>query len=209
MSDCCLPNLGCLAIPIVNTDVAGLPGQNGISPTIEVGDVTTGAPGDPVVVTNVSTDPSVAIFDFEIPQGTAGTNGAPGADGASLLFSTEGINRTTAGWGTLLGYGPSLPANTLANVGDRVVFEAGINHYYQYTGTSTKITYADVRLLLNGASVTLSVYPVAIENKGAGCVLKATKIWITSNLDPKDWYPACDYKTIDALLRRLNVIYFE
>jgi hypothetical protein len=163
MSDCCLPNLGCLSIPVVSTNVAGIPGTNGISPTITVGTVTTGAPGDPVTVTNVGTE-NAAIFDFEIPAGAAGANGAPGADGASLLFSTEGINRTTAGWGTLLGYGPSLPANTLANVGDRVVFEAGINHYYQYTGTSTKITYADVRLLLNGASVTLSVYPVAIEN---------------------------------------------
>lgn len=55
----------------------------------------------------------------------------------------------------------------------------------------------------------LDRYPVCIENKGAGCVLKATKIWITSNLDPKDWYPQCDYRTIDALLRRLNVINFE
>lgn len=55
----------------------------------------------------------------------------------------------------------------------------------------------------------LDRYPVCIENKGSGCVLRAKKIWITSNLDPHHWYPTVDAATIDALIRRMNVIYFE
>lgn len=48
-------------------------------------------------------------------------------------------------------------------------------------------------------------YPVIVEIKGSSTVLKASKIWITSNLHPSDWYPGLDVKTYDALLRRLNV----
>lgn len=52
-------------------------------------------------------------------------------------------------------------------------------------------------------------YPVSVETKGSGAVFSATKIWITSNLHPRDWYPELDSETILALLRRLNVIEIE
>jgi len=48
-------------------------------------------------------------------------------------------------------------------------------------------------------------YPVNVEIKGAATTLKATHIWITSNLPPQQWYPGLDNGTMDALLRRLNV----
>lgn len=48
-------------------------------------------------------------------------------------------------------------------------------------------------------------YPVNVEIKGAATTLKATKIWITSNLPPEQWYMDLDQQTKDALLRRLNV----
>lgn len=48
-------------------------------------------------------------------------------------------------------------------------------------------------------------YPVIVEVKGASVVLKATTIWITSNLHPKDWYPGLDKSTLDALIRRLEI----
>lgn len=48
-------------------------------------------------------------------------------------------------------------------------------------------------------------YPVAVETKGSGVVFSASKIWITSNLHPRDWYPDLDQETKDALMRRLNV----
>lgn len=49
-------------------------------------------------------------------------------------------------------------------------------------------------------------YPVIVEVKGSSVVLNARKIWITSNLAPKDWYPTLDEPTKDALMRRLSVI---
>jgi len=55
----------------------------------------------------------------------------------------------------------------------------------------------------------LDRYPVIVEKKGSSVVLKANKIWITSNLSPDLWYPGLDNETYQALLRRLNIIHFE
>lgn len=51
----------------------------------------------------------------------------------------------------------------------------------------------------------LDRYPVIVEVKGSSVVLKATRIWITSNIPPEQWYPDLDEETKAALLRRLNV----
>jgi len=53
----------------------------------------------------------------------------------------------------------------------------------------------------------LDRYPVLVETKGSGTVLKANKIWITSNLPPSEWYPNAPAVQMDALMRRLNVIH--
>lgn len=52
----------------------------------------------------------------------------------------------------------------------------------------------------------LDRYPLLVEVKGSSVVCKASHIWITSNLHPIDWYPGLDVKTLDALLRRLNIV---
>jgi hypothetical protein len=52
-------------------------------------------------------------------------------------------------------------------------------------------------------------YPVIVEVKGSSTVLKATTIWITSNLHPDAWYPTVDAETKLALLRRLQLVQFE
>jgi len=52
-------------------------------------------------------------------------------------------------------------------------------------------------------------YPVRVELKGSSAPLKATKIWITSNLHPRDWYPDLDEETKLALLRRLEITLIE
>lgn len=54
----------------------------------------------------------------------------------------------------------------------------------------------------------LDKYPVIVEVKGSSTVLKATIMWITSNLHPRDWYPDLDEETKNALLRRLNIVHF-
>ena len=52
----------------------------------------------------------------------------------------------------------------------------------------------------------LDRYPVIVEVKGSSAVLKASTIWITSNLHPKDWYFGLDELTLAALLRRMEII---
>jgi len=52
-------------------------------------------------------------------------------------------------------------------------------------------------------------YPVCVELKGSSIPLVATKIWITSNISPNDWYPDVDAETLAALRRRLNITHFN
>ena len=54
---------------------------DGVSPTVEVGSVTTGAAGSDAKVTNSGTSQAVKL-DFVIPRGPAGPTGTPGKDGA-------------------------------------------------------------------------------------------------------------------------------
>jgi len=55
----------------------------------------------------------------------------------------------------------------------------------------------------------LDKYPVRVEKKGTSTPLYAKKIWITSNIDPRNWYTEADQATIDALIRRLNITHFS
>lgn len=55
----------------------------------------------------------------------------------------------------------------------------------------------------------LDRYPVRVEIKGSSRPLVAGKIWITSNVDPRNWYPDIDAETLSALLRRLNITHFH
>lgn len=52
-------------------------------------------------------------------------------------------------------------------------------------------------------------YPVLVEIKGSSVVLAAEKIWITSNLNPREWYPNLDELTLNALLRRIKITHFD
>lgn len=55
----------------------------------------------------------------------------------------------------------------------------------------------------------LDRYPVSVETKGSSVPLRASKLWITSNLDPRHWYPDLDEETKAALLRRLQITHFD
>lgn len=48
-------------------------------------------------------------------------------------------------------------------------------------------------------------YPVLVEIKGSATVLNAVLIIVTSNIDPRNWYPDLDQETKEALLRRLEI----
>lgn len=51
-------------------------------------------------------------------------------------------------------------------------------------------------------------YPVLVEIKGSAVPLVASKIWITSNLEPEEWYPNLPQSQMDALKRRLIITRF-
>lgn len=50
-------------------------------------------------------------------------------------------------------------------------------------------------------------YPVLVEIKGSATVLSAKRIYLTSNLNPREWYPGLDELTLNALLRRLTIVH--
>jgi hypothetical protein len=152
MSDCCLPNLGCLSIPVTYVDVAGQPGQPGTPATVTAGD-TFGVPyGDPASVVNTSANPSAAVFDFYIPAGEPGATGGVGTPGVSRLYSN-----TSEQFSSLLNqfvqlYQYTIPANTLVDNGDSLVINL----------RSTKLTSAGVpftgclrRIKFNATSCTI------------------------------------------------------
>lgn len=56
----------------------------------------------------------------------------------------------------------------------------------------------------------LDRYPVIVEIKGSSCVFTTRRLWITSNLDPQNWYENLDEETYKALRRRFTqVVHFH
>lgn len=77
----------------------GPQGPPGISATITAGNTTTSAPGTQAAVTQRGTS-DAAIFDFAIPRGDVGANGAdgaPGANGAPGAAATLNVGTTATG----------------------------------------------------------------------------------------------------------------
>jgi len=52
-------------------------------------------------------------------------------------------------------------------------------------------------------------YPVVIEVKGSAMCFTAKRIWFTSNIDPRDWYPDAKPTQVLALLRRMQITHFD
>lgn len=73
--------------------VAGATGPSG---TIEIGTVTTGAPGSEATVTNVGSS-TAAVFDFSIPQGDQGSPGDPGAPGDAATIAVGTVTTVPDG----------------------------------------------------------------------------------------------------------------
>lgn len=55
----------------------------------------------------------------------------------------------------------------------------------------------------------LDCYPLMVEVKNSSCACLVDEIIITSNLHPSKWYPELDQDTIDALLRRMEIVHFS
>lgn len=97
----------------------------------------------------------------------------------------------------------------------RAFSEAGSNAYpkdprskfwYGYQG-QTNVIIDEFRGGIDISHILrwLDRYPVMVEVKGSSRVLKAEKVWITSNLHPEQWYPDLDRESYRALERRLKI----
>jgi len=97
--------------------------------------------------------------------------------------------------------------------------EAGLDAYAKDPRTKWWCGYRDQRCVVidefrGAVDVShllrwIDRYPVSVETKGSSRPLMANKFWITSNLDPRLWYPEIDSETLSALLRRLNITHFN
>lgn len=96
---------------IVGSDNAGPQGMQGDAATVDVGTVTTGAPGTQVVVTNVGTT-AAALLDFTIPQGATGATGATGPQGSQGDPGATGPAGATGSAGAQGATGPTGAAGT-------------------------------------------------------------------------------------------------
>lgn len=54
----------------------------------------------------------------------------------------------------------------------------------------------------------LDRYPVMLEIKGSSTVHAVETFYITSNVDPRAWYPELDSPSLQALLRRLTITHY-
>lgn len=54
----------------------------------------------------------------------------------------------------------------------------------------------------------LDRYPCFAEVKGFSTPLLATNFWITSNIDPRDWYADINAEQRNGLIRRMNITHF-
>lgn len=83
---------------------------------VQVGTVTTGAPGSSASVTNVGYPPS-SILDFSIPRGDTGAAGAVGAQGPQGVQGPQGTTRATGATGpagSTGATGPTGPSGVVA-----------------------------------------------------------------------------------------------
>lgn len=72
-------------IPRGDKGEQGIQGEKGNAGELYITSTTTGLPGTPASVTNTSTNPSIAMLEFTIPQGLQGIQGPIGPAGATLV----------------------------------------------------------------------------------------------------------------------------
>jgi hypothetical protein len=133
MSDCCLPNLGCLSIPVVSTNVAGNPGATGAA-----GNGIASESYDPLTGELTLTFTDTTTFTTGDLRGAAGAAGGAGVNGVSRLFTSYFFGNTssaaTSTWTSMDTY--TLAGGSLVNIGDSVV----INYEVELLLANTIIT---------------------------------------------------------------------
>lgn len=130
----------------------GATGPAGAAATIEVGAVTTGAPGSPAEVTNSGTS-SAAVLDFAIPAGSDGIDGddgiptalaaigsTPNANGMTLSGSTVNLEPASASFGGALTTGGQTIAGAKTWTGNQAIEKSTPVHRLTDTGNGSNVT---------------------------------------------------------------------
>jgi hypothetical protein len=160
MSDCCLPNLGCLSIPVVSTNVAGTQGPQGPAGNGILSESYNSLTGE---LTLTFTD--ATTYTTSDLRGAAGTPGAAGVNGVSRLYTNRFVGTSTSAvintWESMDTY--VLAANSLVNVGDSLLFEfemdLELNNITQVVGGKTVVVFPRRRISF-GSSISLTNYDV-------------------------------------------------
>lgn len=140
---------------IVGSDNAGPQGMRGDAATVDVGTVTTGAPGTQAVVTNVGTT-AAALLDFTIPQGATGATGATGPQGPQGDPGATGPAGAAGSAGAQGATGPTGAAGTNGTDGAAATVAVGT----VTTGTPLAIT--------NSGTSSAAVFDFTIPGGGGG-----------------------------------------
>lgn len=184
---------------------AGPQGENGLdgkAATVRVGSVTTGEPGSQASVSNGGTE-SDAVFNFTIPRGADGRDGAEGpagADGKSAYQSAkeQGYTGTEAEFYAALVSlkdGPFLPLSGGVNVTGKTEFSGGIRTSSVETRLIESISGP---LYINGYSETfLQEY----EDTAGTYLFKVTYI-----ADPINERDAANKKYVDGLVGNISTV---
>jgi hypothetical protein len=162
MSDCCLPNLGCLSIPIISTNADGPVGPAG---------------DDGRGIQSESYEPSNGQLTFtftEAPftfttgdlRGSPGIQGGAGVDGVSRLYTNRFVGTSTSAvinsWESMDTY--VLAEDSLINVGDSLLFEfemdLELNNITQVAGGKTVVVFPRRRISFGATSTSLTKYDV-------------------------------------------------
>jgi hypothetical protein len=117
MSECCLPNLGCLSIPIISTQVAGQAGTPGAAGRSIVDEYYEPSNGE---LTLTFSEAPLTYTTGDL-RGAQGDTGATGLDGVSRLYynSNDSSSGTAGSFVTVFTY--TLPADMLIENGDSLV----------------------------------------------------------------------------------------
>jgi hypothetical protein len=190
----------------------GTPGTNGVSATIEVGEVNTGLPGTDVIITNVGPNSFTGIFDFTIP---AGATGAPGTASAVTVKDAQGnvvtscteIRFTDAdALVTDLGGGIAEvnfvpPSTTWVDVQNLDYYISGSELFRpQYTIEGNKISFRGILFVpLQDAGVTVPIADANDYRGISGVTLGSADLSVVTNANSVSGQPQGRFFTSDVV----------
>lgn len=158
----------------------GPPGPAGAAATIDVGTVSTGAPGTAVQVVNTGTT-AAAIFNFTIPRGDPGADGSSGSgadlNGPGLVFEDGLFQGTTPVWppvftvlaesmpdGIELSASKNPTTGELSLAIDATAYDAAIRAEFQGQIDALELQLANMQIVITGLTTRINGHDTEIED---------------------------------------------